>query len=295
MIALSPGIPKDVEMAAENMPAISPIMGKINEISREIDTSPIDMVKIIMLDPVLTGKVIKLVNSSFYGLPQRVKSLAQAVVLLGMNTVKNLAISTALLSTVFIKEKRSPLQPEEFWRHCLATAAGCKMIARVLNESLDMIETYFIAGLLHDIGKILFVRTDPARYAKALDESRRLGISLCFAEFAHFGCTHAQAGGVLARKWRLEQAMVDVVELHHSQSGAEINPLREMVSIANNLCKQAMIGESGNCVIEEAAEDSAKRLGFSLELFQKTVQELPFELEKAAVFLNIAREGSNES
>ena len=98
-------IPKEVEMAIEKMPPISPIIGKVNQIAHEIETSPKELVKIIMLDPVLTGKVIKLVNSSFYGVAERVQSLPQAVILLGVNTVKNLAVSTALLGTISVKKK----------------------------------------------------------------------------------------------------------------------------------------------------------------------------------------------
>ncbi len=286
----SPEIPGDILKAAEDMPAISPIMGKINEISRQMDTSPKEMVKIIMLDPVLTGKVIKLVNSSFYGLPIRVKSLAQAVVLLGMNTVKNLAISTSLFSTIFIKEKISPLHPEEFWRHCLGTAVGCKFLARGLRVPAEILETFFVAGLLHDVGKILFIRTDPDRFNKALTESRRLGVSLSFAELAHFGCSHPQAGGVLAKKWKLEDSLVQVIESHHSPLNGELNSLMELVIVVNNLCKLLLVGESGSNVIEEAADDSAGRLGVTPELFSRTSDQLPSELEKAAEFLNLAEE-----
>src|SRR5210317_2354410 len=114
-------IPKEVEMAIEKMPPISPIIGKVNQIAHEIETSPKELVKIIMLDPVLTGKVIKLVNSSFYGVAEHVQSLPQAVILLGVNTVKNLAVSTSLLSTVSVKERNSPLDSEDFWKHCLAS------------------------------------------------------------------------------------------------------------------------------------------------------------------------------
>lgn len=150
-------IPKEVEMAIEKMPPISPIIGKVNQIAHEIETSPKELVKIIMLDPVLTGKVIKLVNSSFYGVAERVQSLPQAVILLGVNTVKNLAVSTALLGTISVKKKKSPLDLEEFWKHCLASAVGCKLLGKALNVPNEEMGRYFVAGLLHDIGKILFI------------------------------------------------------------------------------------------------------------------------------------------
>lgn len=292
----SRGVPREIEHAVEEMPAISPVLGKINELSHEMNASPRDLVKIIMLDPVITGKVIKLVNSSFYGLPQRVQTLGQAVVLLGMNTVKNVAISTALLSTLSITGKQSPLPQEEFWRHCLATAIACKLLAKnlgkpvALSSAADGPETYFIAGLLHDVGKILFVRAAPDKYEKALKESCDLGVSLAFAELAYFGCTHTQAGGVLARKWKLDKVLVDVIDRHHMPPGKAINPIRGVVIIANNLCKHARIGLSGNCVEEEMAAELPGLLGIKTQILEQIQEILPQELEKAVEFLNCIQE-----
>jgi len=289
-----PEIPREIERVAEEMPSISPVLGKINKISQEMDTSPRDLVKVIMLDPVLTGKVIKLVNSSFYGLPQKIQSLAQAVVMLGMNTVKNLAISTAVISSVFIKEKRSPLDPEEFWRHCLAAAAGCRYLAVQMKIAPDLVEMYFIAGLLHDVGKVLFIRTDPLRYKKAIEESNRLGIALTFSELVHFGCTHTQVGALLAKKWKLDSVLVDVIEQHHFLPNTQTPLMKETVMLVNNLCKQESLGTSGNCIIEEMADTLAGRLGLGQDSLNTMVELLPSELDKAAAFLDIVQEAGVE-
>ncbi|MCP4716005.1 MAG: HDOD domain-containing protein [Deltaproteobacteria bacterium] len=284
--------PREIARAVENMPPVSPVLAKINEISSQMDTSPVEMVKIIMLDPVLTGKVIKLVNSSFYGLVQKVQSLSQAVVYLGINTVKNLAISTALLSTVFKKGNASAFDPEVFWQHCLATAICGKILAKQLKVQPADTERFFIAGLLHDIGKALLTRVDAVRFDRALQESRQLGVSLNFSEVAHFGCTHAQAGGLLARHWKLDSFLVEVIEEHHSYAvqDPERDAVKGIIVIANNICKQAQAGESGNCVIEEMADDIAQRFGISDAVQVQASEMLPAELEKAAIFLKIARE-----
>ena len=290
MEADASSVPRDLVQAAEDMPTISPVLGKINKISREMETSPRELIKIIMLDPILTGKVIRLVNSSFYGLTQKVQSLAQAVVYLGVNTVKNVAISTALLSTVVIKEKNSPLNPEAFWQHCLATAVGAKLLAKNLGMAPDKLEMFFVSGLLHDVGKILFIKAAPDRYCKALDESRRLGVSLAFAELAHFGCCHTQAGGVLARKWKLDTFLVDVIERHHSLPEKKKGSVNEVVAVANNLSKESQAGVSGNCVVEEMAGDIVQRLHISQSVTSRLTEQLPAELEKAAEFLNLIKE-----
>ncbi|MCP5108828.1 MAG: HDOD domain-containing protein [bacterium] len=290
MGSISKDIPGELRRAFREMPAISPVLGKINRISREMDTSPRDLVKIIMLDPVITGNVIKLVNSSFYGLAQRVNSLGQAVVLLGVNTVKNLAITTALLGTVFIEEKCTPLPHREFWQHCLAVAIASRALAKELKPAPGGIENYFIAGLLHDVGKILFVKADPGKYEKAIDESRSLGVSLDYYESVHFDCTHAQVGAVLARQWKLDDSLVEVVEFHHDPRDETISPLLGLIIIANNLCKRAQIGESGNPMIEEIADDLCHRLGIGEESLNRVMGTLPLELEKAAEFLECIKE-----
>ena len=273
-------IPKEVEMAIEKMPPISPIIGKVNQIAHEIETSPKELVKIIMLDPVLTGKVIKLVNSSFYGVAERVQSLPQAVILLGVNTVKNLAVSTALLGTISIK-KKSSLDLEEFWKHCLASAVGCKLLGKALNVPNEEMGRYFVAGLLHDIGKILFIRINPGKYNQVLEECRQFGVSLSFSEIAHFGCSHTHAGGLLAKKWRLDNALIDSVESHHLSAGNNNNLITNVVTVINNLCKRFHFGESGDLI---------KKLNISSSTLKKISDQLPSEINKAAEFLNIIQE-----
>lgn len=283
-------LPGEVLRAIDSMPAISPVLGKINAMSRQMETSPRDLVRVIMLDPTLTGKVLKLVNSSFYGLSRRVQTLAQAVVYLGVNTVRNLAISTAVLSTVFMREKRSPLDPEAFWRHCLATAVGSRLLAGQQRMSAEEMETCFIAGLLHDVGKILLIRIDPARYCTALQESHLLGVTLEFAELAHFGVTHCQAGGALAQHWQLDGVLAAAIAHHHDQS-PEVST--SLVSVANTLAKELPDGDSGNRVTAESIDDLIVRLGCAPGDLLVARERVPLEVARAAEFLTYIREGGD--
>jgi len=283
----SPGIiPAEIEKAADEMPIFSPILGKVEQLSREMNPSPADLIRLVMLDPVLTGKVIQLVNSSFYGLRQPVRSLSQAVLLLGINTVKNLAISTVMISALFTRGKGSPLNPAAFWRHCLGTAISSKFLAKSLRMPPDDQETFFVAGLIHDIGKILFIKADPVRYGRALSDSQRLDVTLTFAELSHFGCDHTQSGGMLARKWKLENTITDVIKRHHDVTRHTGSNARDVVTVSNNLCKQGLIGESGNRVIEES-EDLSNHIGLDRSVLEDAARRLPEELDKAQQFLTL--------
>jgi len=280
-----------IEQAIDQMPSISPIVGKLRELARNLETSPKELVKTIMLDPVVTGKVIRLVNSSFYGLSYQITSLPQAVVLLGVNTVKNMAMSTAILGSAFLKEKSSPLDPQDFWRHSLAVAVASKMLAIKHGVNSKEVEIYFVAGLLHDIGKVLYIKSEPTCYEIALKESRRLEVALNFSELAHFGCSHAEAGGLLASKWRLDPDLMQVIERHHHTRPKGLdNPLLVMVVIANNLCKRAGFGHAGNPVVEELGDELVAKMAFSPDVLEEVESALPKQLERAAEFLNLVNE-----
>ena len=282
----------ELEQAIEEMPTISPIVNKLGEMAQSIHTAPTEIVKIIMIDPVLAAKVIKLVNSAFYGLTQQVRSLPQAVLLLGVNTVKNMAMATAVLDRVLLKSKRIPLRPDIFWQHCLATAVTCKLLAKSREVPENEREMYFLAGLLHDVGKVVYMKAMPDEYRLALEESRRLGISLHFAELAHFGCAHTHVGGLLARKWQLDPLLLEVIENHHSTDPAEPrNNLVKYVIVANNLCKQSGLGEGGNLVVEEGWSGLMEQLRVSRHGVQPIMEQLPGELKKAADFLKVTKGG----
>jgi len=287
-------IPQEIRMAAEQMNKMSSIIVKLNQNPRQMEISSDRLVKTIMLDPEVTAGVMRLINSPFYGRTNRVNSLPQAVMLFGSETVKNLASYTAILNTGFAQEKKSPLNPEEFWRHCLSTAIGCKLLAKKLEKGEDELETYFIAGLLHDVGKLLFIKVDPEGYSKAIWESERLGISLTFSELAHFGCSHTEAGGLLARQWNLDNFLVKIIEFHHSPLGNKSSPIQDILSIANNLSKHAQIGQSGNGVIEEIVAACSKRLGITLNSLDQIADQLVLQLEKASEFINIIKEQKKE-
>jgi putative nucleotidyltransferase with HDIG domain len=279
-----------IEQAIEEMPMISPIVNKLAEMAHDLQASSNELVKIIMIDPVLTAKVIKLVNSAFYGLPEQVQSLGQAVLLLGVNTVKNLAMCTAVLDKVVVRGKL-PLEPEIFWRHCLATAVACRMLAKVQGVAPNERERYFLAGLLHDVGKVVLMKALAEKYQHALEESRLFGVSLYFSELAHFGFSHTDTGALLARKWKLDASLVEVIECHHRYDALKSqNHVMKIVVVANNLCKRSKIGAGGNPVVEEWMDDLAEKLKIDPAAFPPIMDQLPAELEKAVQFLKMSKE-----
>lgn len=280
-------IPQEIEQAIDEMPTISPIVNKLSSMARDIEVAPRDLVQVIMMDPVLSAKVIRLVNSSFFGLTVRVQSLAQAVIMLGVNTIKNMAMATAVLEKFMVKNQSSPIESEIFWQHCMGTAVACKLLAQKLDIPPAEQESYFLAGLLHDVGKVVYLKSVPHQYRIVLEEAKKFGLSLEFAELAHFGCAHTDVGGLLARKWQLDATYVAVIEGHHRTERS--STVVDYVTIGNNLCKQSMLGNGGDPVIEELYEDLALKIGVDASVLLQVSEQLPDELTKAIQFLKVAR------
>lgn len=282
-------LPKEVEKTMEEMPAISPIFNKLTAMARDMNTEPIELVRLIMIDPVLSGKVMRLVNSSYYGFKQEIQTLTEAVIIIGVNTIKNLAMYTAVLDQLFLNQK-APLDTKEFWYHCLGTAVGCKMLAKDQWVNDRDLEIYFLAGLLHDLGKVLYIKAVPEAYKRVLIESEDHGTSLALMEQMHFGLSHAQLGGILAKKWTLDPLLTKAIEEHHSTGVSRLeNGMLKLVILSNNLCKQAGIGQSGNTVLDQSMGKLVQSLDINPSSLNSTLEQLPGEIEKTVEFLNLKK------
>ena len=205
-----------VESYIDKMPAFPTTVGKVLDICDNEDSSPADLNKIISLDPVLTGKLLKLVNSAYFGLPQKIISLARVIIMLGMNTVKHFVLSTAIMSSLGNRKNFKALDMDAFWRHSLGVGIISKLIAKKRRVRLKRLEEYFIVGLLHDIGKIpLNSRlSDNYRLAVEISESERRSLNVL--EEVCLKIDHTEAGRLIAEKWRLGPEITDTVTYHHS-------------------------------------------------------------------------------
>ena len=124
----------------QKMPSLSTTVSKILEICRDPKTSPTDLNRVISIDPVLMGRVMRLINSAYYSLPNKITSLIRAITMLGINTVKNLALSTAVLASIGSKDNFAALDMDGFWRHSLCVGVTAKLIAKKRNVDSKRLE-----------------------------------------------------------------------------------------------------------------------------------------------------------
>ncbi|MBA7672361.1 hypothetical protein ES703_80537 [subsurface metagenome] len=187
----------------DSMPSLSITVSKILEVSRDPQVTAKDLNKVISLDPVLVGRVLKLVNSAYYGLRNKVTSLVTAIIMLGINTIKNLALSTAVLGNVQKDSSFKALNVDGFWRHSIGVGVTSKLIAAKIGITLNRQEEFFIGGLLHDIGKIPINVLFEEDYLKAIHQADFEKTQLIDMESKIIGITHSEVGKMIAEKWRL--------------------------------------------------------------------------------------------
>jgi HD-like signal output (HDOD) protein len=272
----------------QNMPSLPTSVNKVLEVCNNPQTSPLDLNYIISLDPVLTGRVLKLINSAYYGLSQQVTTLVRAIIMLGLNTVKNLALSTAILASMRGKSAAAGLNMEVFWRHSLGTGVMSKLLAKARGVDTKLLEEYFTAGLLHDIGKIPLniVSADP--YATTVQAAKKQGLPLYKAENQFLGINHCICGEMIVNEWKLQGAIGDVITCHHGCAEYS-GPHRDLlynVALANYSIQQWNTGFAGDShpELDPRTWDTLKvKPGSTRSLMDMVTGEI----EKAEIFLNL--------
>jgi len=283
-----------IEQIIDSMPSLSVTVAKILQITEDPASTANDLNQVITLDPVLTGKVLRLVNSAYYSLSNHVTSIVKAIVMLGINTIKNLAVSTAVLGTMgSIKQQKKGLNMDGFWRHSLAVGVTAKLIAIRMNVDSRMRDEYFISGLLHDVGKIVLNQQFPDPYLDCICESDRRQVPSWKVEQEQFGMDHAHVGALVAKKWKLSGPLAESIAYHHTplDCGADARQVVYTVSVANAFCVLNETGFSGSRYTEEIPDTVATRLSLKEEELYSLQERIDEELEKASVFLKVAEKG----
>jgi putative nucleotidyltransferase with HDIG domain len=233
------------------MPAFPPSVYRILKLTSDINCEPKDLVRVIDLDPVLTLKLLQLVNSPYFGLSRQISSIKQAVVFVGINTMKNLALTIAPLEMLSRDHLSSP-HLENLRAHAIAVAVITKHLARCIGISEVNSTDFFVAGLLHDFGKMALYRFIPDDYNKALLLAAKQQIPLHKAEKIILNVDHMQIGALLGDKWCLPTEFVACMRHHHTWDPIQSTVLQECVYTANIIAQTIGVGNSGNPVIPKA-------------------------------------------
>ena len=265
------------------MPAFPKSVQRILELTRDVNSTPKELVDVIDKDPVVTVKVLKVVNSAYFSLPKQITSIGHAVVYLGFNTIKNLALSIAAIG-MLPKDNASGFDVQQYLLHSLATAGVAKQLANRVNDA-DPADC-FIAGLLHDFGKVVFAQFMPEEFREALEISRVEGSSLFAALQKTIGVDHAVVGAMLVEKWRFAPHLIETIRYQHLAVLKDTDMIA-CVFGANQICKKLNFGFGGNFYIDEFPATVQERLGGSLDEVIASMGDLDTVFEEAKIFAKI--------
>lgn len=262
------------------MPAFPKSVQKILDLTRDVNCTPKDLVQVIDKDPVVTVKILKVVNSAYYSLPKQITSINHAVVLLGFNTIKNLALGIAAIG-MLPKSNAAGFDMQLYLMHSLATASIAKKLASDVDGADPM--DCFIAGLLHDFGKVVFAEFMPEEFRQALELSQRDNSSLHEAMRMTLGVDHAVVGGMLVEKWRFAPNLVETIQNMHGTQLKD-TPMVACVFAANQVSKQLKYGFGGNLHVSPLSLAMSQRLGGDLDTVIAGLGDLTTLFEEAQVF-----------
>jgi len=276
------------------MPSLSTTVIKVLETCNDPRASANNLQRIISLDPVLTARVLKLINSAYYSLGVPITSLTRAIVMLGLNTVKNLALSFAILENLRSNESFPVFSSDEFWTHSLGVGVIAKSLAAVKGDTPQGLEAFFVAGLLHDLGKIPLTRQFPEEYHRAWETAKKGQDTLRHSEIKLLGMDHCTVGCLIAKKWRLGTTLVETLSHHHNpDDSSEVDrDFVFIVSLANQFANHLSIGSAGDCVTDnQLIEYLNGKVGVDWTILHELSQAVLNEIEKAKIFLEIAQKG----
>ena len=210
--------------------------------------------------------------------------------MLGINTVKNLALSSAILSTLPKNKRVHGLDMEGYWRHCLCVGVTSKFLAE--KQGIDPMyqEEYFTAGLLHDIGKIPLNAVLSGDYLQAVTMAGSEQKPLFEAENENFGINHSFTGKMIAGAWKLERPVTDVITHHHEIDGYSGDNLQIIcnVAIANYFALVYEVGFSGDKKPVKPGKNTWKIVGIKEDSFEVLKEKIYGEIDKAKVFLRLS-------
>ena len=259
---------------------------RIIRIVEDPESSAQDLNKIITNDPALGARILKVVNSAFYGLPGQIGSINRAIVLLGLNAVKNIAIATSLAKLFRGGQICPQFNAKDIWQHSIAVATGTQLLAKEVGLGLP--DEAFLAGLIHDIGLMVEMQARRAKLVEAMDKFEKdPSLTLRAAEAQFIGATHEQFGAALCKHWKFPASFGYVTGFHHRplELASQNRTLTALVHVADVLSKQLNLGYSGDVEHEEPESRILEEMNLTSDRLENVKKALPKATEEAAVLI----------
>lgn len=284
---------KGLMRQVDDLPTLPSVVTQIITMVEDPETSAADMNSVISQDPSLTAKVLKLVNSAFYGFSRQISTVREAVVILGFNRVKSLALSASVFE-VFQGPGTEEFDRVGLWEHSIATGVGAEIVGERIKYPNP--EELLVGGILHNIGKVIIDLYFHDDLKEIFNYIRDKNCMMLEAEKAILGIGHPEIGAWLAKEWNLPEDIYNTIRYYHSPfdapEGSRTLPM--LINVGDIFARTKDIGWTGDEEIPPFEEEVMEELGLGKSDIPEILEELETEMDNAEVLLELSGEIENE-
>ncbi|HNW93771.1 MAG TPA: HDOD domain-containing protein [bacterium] len=276
----------------ETVPTLPHLVSKLVQVVTSDASSARDVAKIISLDQAFIARILRLVNSAFYGFPSKIATVTHASAILGFNVIRSLALSITVFD--MFRGESYGFDRAAFWKHAIGTGVVARALARKVHYREP--EEIFIAGLMHDIGKVIEDKFVHDEFLLVLQTVAEKGCSMREAEDEVLGLDHARVGGKVAEKWNLPVMLREVVRYHHNPP-ADLNTLTEdgkvvgLVHMANIVSRVKQFGYGGDPNVPEPNQVLWEASGLAENDLRDILENIDQEFTNASAFIEMSAKG----
>ena len=264
-----PSIITQIVQTTGDLPTMPPVASLVMDKISDPNTTAKQLHEIIAKDQALAARVLRIANSPLYGCARTITRLTDAVMIMGFNSIKSLVMTSALHDFF----KKFGLAEKLMWEHSIVSASLSKKIARMVRFS--RVEEAFLAGLMHDLGKVILNLKLPEKMFEILQEVyNNPGITFRELEQRNFGFDHAQVGQLVAKKWNFAEEIEEAIGNHHQPEQAKILPaLSYIVNLANAFCHKLEVGPTKDPNLDLSRVVSVKALKLDMSSIDELLEE----------------------
>src|SRR5687768_405081 len=284
--AIPAGTPLNVQEALKKVTAIATlpeVTARIITTVEDKNSTATQLHQIISHDPALVTRILKVVNSAFYGLPGQIGSVERAIVLLGLNAIKNIAVAASLGQLFRGVELCEGFAAKDLWTHCVGVGVTAREMARAMK--IPIADEAFLAGMIHDIGILVLLQTNPDKLRSVCETVKITKGDFCALERELIGTDHQELGKGLAEMWRFPRSCQLVAGYHHQpQSLSNDRLLVSVVYIADTIVAQANHGFNLTALHQKLDDAGLGDMTVDPLLIERIKSTLPKLLESASMF-----------
>ena len=271
-----------------DIPTLPDVVLKITRMIADPATTASDINEVLSHDPALTAKILKLVNSPYYGFARRITNITNAVVILGYNQVRNLALSAFVFDILKVKNNLRSFDMTALWRHSIGSAFIASALSKKLKIKAE--EDAFICGLLHDLGKGIMAQHAVGDLEKVMMRVITKDILFIAAERESLQYTHAEIGASIMEKWNLSESLVSAIRFHHDPLSApeSARMLAVITNFSDILARAVLMGSGGDDKIPRLLPEVWEFLGLTWDDVNAIIRQTAEEYWKSDEFLSIA-------